>query len=101
MPTINHIWLIRHGETPWSLSGQHTGKTEMELTAVGQRMAIAIGRELSGKRFDLILTSPRIRARETCRLAGYGDAAVIEDNLQEWDYGAFEGRKSIDIKRDI
>jgi broad specificity phosphatase PhoE len=101
MPAINHIWLIRHGETPWSLSGQHTGKTEMELTPKGVAMGKALGRELAGRHFDLVLTSPRIRARETCRLAGYGDVAVIEDNLQEWDYGAFEGRKSVDIKKEV
>ncbi len=101
MPAINHIWLIRHGETPWSLSGQHTGKTEMELTPVGQAMAKAIGRELAGHKFGLVLTSPRIRARETCRLSGYGAVAIIDENLQEWDYGAFEGRKSVEIKHEI
>jgi broad specificity phosphatase PhoE len=101
MPAINHVWLIRHGETPWSLSGQHTGKTEKELTPTGVAMGKALGRELAGRHFDLVLTSPRVRARETCRLSGYGDVALIEDNLQEWDYGDFEGRKSVDIKKDI
>jgi broad specificity phosphatase PhoE len=101
MPTNNHLWLIRHGETLWSLSGQHTGKTEMELTPTGQAMAKDIGRELAGRQFSLILTSPRVRARETCRLAGYGAAAISEDNLQEWDYGAYEGRTSVDIKKEI
>lgn len=101
MAVQNHIWLIRHGETPWTLSGQHTGRTEIELTATGKLMAIAIGRELASRRFDLILTSPRVRARETCRLSGYGEAAVIDDNLQEWDYGAYEGRTSADIKQEV
>jgi broad specificity phosphatase PhoE len=100
MAVQNHIWLIRHGETPWSLSGQHTGKTEMELTATGKLMAKTIGRELAGRRFDLILTSPRMRARDTCRLSGYGEAAAIDDNLQEWDYGAYEGRTSADIMKE-
>lgn len=100
MSRQNHIWLIRHGETPWSLSGQHTGKTEMELTASGQVMAKAIGHELAGRRFDLILTSPRVRARETCRLAGYSASAVVEENLQEWDYGAYEGRTTVDITKE-
>jgi broad specificity phosphatase PhoE len=101
MAVQNHIWLIRHGETPWSLSGQHTGKTEMEVTATGKLMAKAIGCELAGRRFDLILTSPRMRARETCRLSGYGEAAAIDDNLQEWDYGAYEGRTSADIIKEV
>jgi probable phosphoglycerate mutase len=100
MAVQNHIWLIRHGETPWSLSGQHTGKTEMELTATGKLMAKTIGRELAGRGFDLILTSPRMRARETCRLSGYGEAAAIDDNLQEWDYGTYEGRTSADIMKE-
>jgi broad specificity phosphatase PhoE len=99
MAVQNHIWLIRHGETPWSLSGQHTGKTEMGLTATGKLMAKILGRELAGRGFDLILTSPRMRARETCRLSGYGEAAAIDDNLQEWDYGAYEGRTSADIMK--
>jgi broad specificity phosphatase PhoE len=101
MAVKNQIWLIRHGETPWTLSGQHTGKTDIELTATGQLMAKAIGRELAGRRFDLILTSPRLRARETCRLSGYGETAAIDDNLQEWDYGAYEGRTSADIKKEV
>jgi probable phosphoglycerate mutase len=101
MAVKNHIWLIRHGETPWTLSGQHTGKTDIELTATGKLMAKAIGRELAGRRFDLILTSPRARAHETCRLSGYGENAAIDDNLQEWDYGAYEGRTSADIKKEV
>ena len=101
MAVQNHIWLIRHGETPWTLSGQHTGKTDIELTATGKLMAQAIGRELAGRHFDLILTSPRVRARETCRLSGYAETAVIDDDLQEWDYGAYEGRTSADIKKEV
>lgn len=96
-----HIWLIRHGETAWSRSGQHTGKTEMELTAPGQMMANAIGRQLAGRKFALVLTSPRVRARETCQLAGYADVVKVDDNLQEWDYGAYEGRTTTDIAKDV
>jgi broad specificity phosphatase PhoE len=96
-----HIWLIRHGETAWSLSGQHTGKTELELTASGQTMAKTIGHQLAGREFALVLSSPRLRARETCRLAGYANVAQIDANLQEWDYGAYEGRTSADIAKEI
>ena len=77
-PRINshpEIWLIRHGETEWSLSGQHTGRTDLPLTAAGERHAEEIGRFLAGRPFALVLTSPLQRARETCRLAGYGDVA--------------------------
>jgi len=95
----NRIWLIRHGETEWSLSGQHTGRTEIPLTEVGERRAIAVGRQLAGKKFALVLTSPRERARETARLAGYGGVAVVDDNLQEWDYGAYEGVTTKDIQK--
>jgi broad specificity phosphatase PhoE len=93
------IWLIRHGETEWSLSGQHTGKTEIPMLEVGERRAVATGRELAGKQFALVLTSPRGRARETARLAGYGGVAQIDDNLQEWDYGIYEGITTADIRK--
>jgi broad specificity phosphatase PhoE len=92
------IWLIRHGETEWSLSGQHTGRTDIPLTELGERRAAAVGRELGGKQFALVLTSPRSRARETARLAGYA-GAQIDDNLQEWDYGAYEGITTPDIRK--
>ena len=93
------IWLIRHGETEWSLSGQHTGKTEIPLLEVGERRAVATGRELAGKQFALVLTSPRVRARETARLAGYAGVAQIDNNLQEWDYGVYEGITTADIRK--
>ena len=69
----HQIWLFRHGETEWSLSGQHTGRTDLPLTAAGRRRAEALGRRLSGRPFALVLSSPLSRALETCRLAGYGD----------------------------
>ena len=93
------IWLIRHGETEWSLSGQHTGRTEIPLLELGERRAVAVGRELGGKKFALVLTSPRKRARETARLAGYGGVAEVDDDLQEWDYGAYEGITTQDIQK--
>ncbi|MGC9947103.1 MAG: histidine phosphatase family protein [Bryobacteraceae bacterium] len=103
-PTPNfypEIWLIRHGETAWSLSGQHTGRTDLPLTAAGERHAEEIGRSLAGRPFALVLTSPLQRARETCRLAGYGGAAQIEPDLSEWDYGAYEGRTSAQIQESV
>ena len=92
------IWLIRHGETEWSKSGAHTGRTDLPLTGEGKERAAAIGRYLAGRHFNLVLTSPLERARETCRIAGYGDSAVIDPDLSEWDYGAYEGRKTADIR---
>ena len=84
----------------WSLSGQHTGRTDLPLTAAGRRRAEAIGRRLAGRPFALVLSSPLARALETCRLAGYGDAAVLTDDLMEWDYGDYEGRRTVDIQKE-
>jgi broad specificity phosphatase PhoE len=95
------IWLIRHGETEWSRSGAHTGRTDIPLTAEGRERAAAIGRYLAGRRFALVLVSPLERARETCRLAGYGDIAQVEPNLREWDYGDYEGRTTAEIRKAV
>lgn len=92
------LWLVRHGETEWSISGQHTGRTDLPLTPRGEQQAREIGKLLNCHRFSLVLTSPLRRALETCRLAGYGARAVIESNLQEWDYGDYEGRTSAEIQ---
>jgi broad specificity phosphatase PhoE len=100
-PARLEIWLIRHGETEWTVSGAHTGRTDIPLTVRGERDAAALGHCLAGRRFALVLTSPLQRARETCRLAGYGDAARIEPDLQEWDYGAYEGRTSAEIQKEV
>jgi broad specificity phosphatase PhoE len=92
------IWLVRHGETEWSLSGQHTGRTDVPLTPAGRRQAEALGRYLTGQSFAHVLTSPLGRARETCRLAGYGSTAQVVDDLREWDYGIYEGRTTAAIR---
>jgi probable phosphoglycerate mutase len=89
----NHrIWLVRHGETEWTKSGQHTGRTDIPLTATGEQQGEALGRHLAGHQFALVLTSPLGRARETCRLAGFDAAAQVSDDLLEWNYGIYEGR---------
>jgi len=92
------IWLIRHGETEWSLSGAHTGRTDIALTAGGEESARAIGDELEGHEFALVLTSPMKRAVRTCELAGYGDQAQVDPNLSEWDYGSYEGKTTDQIR---
>jgi broad specificity phosphatase PhoE len=92
------IWLIRHGETEWSRSGAHTGRTDIPLTEAGRARAKAIGGYLAGRRFALVLTSPLERARETCRLAGYGGVAQVDPDLREWDYGDYEGRTTAEIR---
>jgi broad specificity phosphatase PhoE len=87
-------------ETEWSLSGQHTGRTDLPLTAAGRRRAEALGRRLSGRPFALVLSSPLSRALETCRLAGYGDVAELNPDLMEWDYGDYEGRRTVEIQNE-
>jgi probable phosphoglycerate mutase len=93
------LWLIRHGETAWSLSGAHTGRTDLPLTAEGETKARGLGVKLAGHHFELVLTSPMQRARRTCELAGFGARAQVEPNLSEWDYGSYEGLSSADIQR--
>jgi broad specificity phosphatase PhoE len=92
------IWLVRHGETEWSKSGQHTGRTDIALTPRGEQQAKALGRHLAGRRFALVLTSPMGRARETCRLAGLGDAAQVTEDLHEWNYGIYEGVTTASVR---
>jgi probable phosphoglycerate mutase len=95
----HQIWLIRHGETEWSLSGAHTSRTDIPLTRAGCEKAAEMGRYLANRPFALVLTSPLLRARETCRLAGFGDVARIEANLHEWDYGDYEGLTTAQIQQ--
>jgi probable phosphoglycerate mutase len=92
------IYLVRHGETEWSKSGQHTGRTDIPLTAEGERRAVGLGKMLAGVK-GRVYTSPLARARETCRLAGWDAEAIVEPDLQEWDYGVYEGRKTLDIRQ--
>ena len=94
-----HVYLVRHGETQWSLTGHHTGRTNMALTPRGEDEARSLWASLCAVHFDRVLTSPLQRARRTCTLAGLGSATEIKPDLAEWDYGQFEGRVSSDIRR--
>jgi broad specificity phosphatase PhoE len=94
------LYLIRHGQTAWSLSGQHTGRTDIALTEQGEADARALAPQLEHVHFGQVLSSPMLRARRTCELAGLGSDCEIDDDLQEWNYGDYEGRRSIDICRD-
>ena len=91
------IYLARHGETAWSLTGQHTGLTDLPLTELGERNAQRLGGRLSGILFESVFTSPLRRARRTCELAGFAAVAEIDPNLLEWNYGDYEGRRSVEI----
>ena len=95
---MNQIVLVRHGETEWSRSGQHTGNTDIPLTAAGRRQAEALGARLAAWSFVRVLSSPLSRALETCRLAGLGEGVEVTDDLREWDYGDYEGRRTTDIR---
>jgi broad specificity phosphatase PhoE len=92
------LWLVRHGETEWSRSGQHTGASDVALTEDGKRQAEALGALLRDSEFARVFSSPKSRALETCRLAGYGDVVEIDDDLLEWNYGEYEGRTTADIR---
>jgi len=92
------LWVARHGETAWSRTGRHTGRTDVPLTPAGRREARALGRALAGRRFALVLSSPLSRAWETCRLAGYSGVARTSEDLLEWDYGAVEGRTVAEVR---
>jgi broad specificity phosphatase PhoE len=98
-PTPLRLYLIRHGETEWSASGQHTGVTDIPLTSRGKDEARELGQRLRGIRFTHVLVSPRQRARKTCELAGLGAAAEVAPELAEWDYGDYEGQRSVDIRK--
>ena len=87
---VSRIYLLRHGETEWTISGRHTGITDVPLTAHGEEEACALGKRLHDVSFQRVLSSPRLRARRTCELAGMG-APEVDDNLREWDYGQYEG----------
>ncbi|MDE3021093.1 MAG: histidine phosphatase family protein [Pseudomonadota bacterium] len=92
------LWLVRHGETEWSLSGAHTSHTDISLTEEGRKQARSLVDRLQHRTFSLVLTSPMQRARETCNIAGYGNKAQVEEALLEWDYGIYEGRTTFEIR---
>src|SRR5260370_10507548 len=94
------VYLARHGETAWSLSGQHTGLTDLPLTKRGERNARSLGERLKGLTFTMVLTSPLQRAARTCALAGYGAEAEIDRDLLECDYGQYEGRRAAEIRQE-
>ncbi|WP_165069484.1 histidine phosphatase family protein [Marisediminicola senii] len=93
----SRLVLVRHGETEWSRTGQHTSVTDLPLTETGEQQARNVGTALAGRTFGLVLSSPRQRALQTAELAGYGAHMHLDENLSEWDYGAYEGRTSVDI----
>jgi broad specificity phosphatase PhoE len=92
------IFIVRHGETEWSRARRHTGRTDLPLTETGREQAAAVGAQLAGESFSLVLCSPLLRARQTCELAGFGVVASTCDELREWDYGDYEGRTSAEIQ---
>jgi broad specificity phosphatase PhoE len=94
------VYLVRHGDTERSVTGRHTGRADIPLTEAGRRQAKLLGARLAGQRFALVLVSPLTRALETARLAGFGDAALVEPDLAEWDYGAYDNLTAVEIRRD-
>jgi broad specificity phosphatase PhoE len=100
MASLPEVYLARHGETTWTLTGQHTGRTDIPLTARGERNAQSLAQRLTGVVFARVLTSPLSRALRTCELAGFGGQAEIDADLQEWDYGQYEGQRTADIRQE-
>jgi broad specificity phosphatase PhoE len=96
--TLPAVYLARHGETAWSLSGQHTGLTDLPLTERGEQNARRLGQRLQGTNFTHVRTSPLQRATRTCQLAGFGGVAVVDPDLVEWNYGEYEGLRSAEIR---
>lgn len=97
MSNFPTVYLARHGETAWSLSGQHTGLTDLPLTGRGEAYARLLAAPLAGIEFALVLTSPLVRAKRTCDLAGFGAAAIEDRDLVEWNYGDYEGKRTSEI----
>jgi broad specificity phosphatase PhoE len=99
LPASKRLFLVRHGETEWSLSGQHTSRTDLPLTAEGERRAALLAPVLAGHAFALALTSPMLRAVRTCELCGMLPQTERSDDLMEWDYGNYEGSTTVEIRR--
>ncbi len=95
---LPRIYLVRHGETAWSRSGQHTGRTDLPLTPAGEAEARTLPARMAGLAIDRVFSSPRLRACQTCELAGLGSGMVIEPDAAEWDYGAYEGLRAEEIR---
>ena len=95
------VVLLRHGETDWSRTGKHTGLTDVPLTEDGRREAGLIARALAGQDFALVLSSPRKRALDTCKIAGFGERAHVRQELAEWDYGEYERRTTPEIREEL
>lgn len=97
---MQELWLVRHGETEWSRDHKHTSVTDLDLTEAGVEVAGTLAERLAGEEFDLVLTSPRLRARRTAELTGFGDAEVDKD-LVEWAYGDYEGLTTVEIRESV
>ena len=96
----SQLWVVRHGETEWSRDGKHTSTTDLDLTEEGAEVARGLAGRLAGEEFDLVLSSPRLRARVTAELAGFAEVETTED-LAEWDYGDYEGLTTPQIREDV
>ncbi len=97
-PVRPRLWLVRHGETEWAKRGRHTGRTDIPLTDLGRSQAVAVGRKIGQHPFAEVLSSPLMRALDTCRIAGFGARVELVDDLREWDYGTDEGRTTEEIR---
>jgi broad specificity phosphatase PhoE len=98
--SLPEVYLARHGETAWTLSHQHTGRSDIPLTARGECNARSLGQRLQGMAFTKVIVSPLVRARRTCELAGFSEGAVIDPELMEWDYGRYDGLRTAEIRQE-